>query len=87
VLVVRPDYVGGGSLFHFTRHGEQDAQGTQGNATFEGLEPLLPEDVAETVWDQVSKPERVSLSAIDVVPTPQRSLYVADRDWNERNGR
>jgi 3-hydroxy acid dehydrogenase/malonic semialdehyde reductase len=86
VLVVRPGFVGGDSLFHFTRHGEGDTQGGQGNAVFEGLEPLLPGDVAEAVWAQVNLPERVSLTAVDVVPTAQRSLYVADRDWNKRNG-
>jgi 3-hydroxy acid dehydrogenase/malonic semialdehyde reductase len=86
VLVVRPGFVGGHSLFHYTRHGEANTSGEQGNATFDGLQPLLPEDIAEAVWEQISKPERVSLSAVDVVPTAQRSLYVADREWNSRNG-
>jgi 3-hydroxy acid dehydrogenase/malonic semialdehyde reductase len=85
VLVVRPGFVGGGSAFHFTRHGEGKG-GEQGEQTFEGLQPLECEDVASAVWDQVSKPERVSLTAVDIVPTPQLSLYVNDRGWNQRNG-
>lgn len=85
VLVVRPGFVGGSAAFHYTRHGE-DSGGPQGEATFAGLEPLLPEDVAQVILTQVQQPERVSLRAVDVVPTAQRSLYVADREWNERHG-
>jgi hypothetical protein len=32
----------------------------------------------------LSQKDRVSVKALDVVPTAQRSLQVFDREWNER---
>lgn len=89
VLVVRPGFVGGDAEFHAVRHvapGTDPSKGQDAKqATFEGVEPLLPEDVAETILAQLKTPRRVSLRAVDVVPTPQRSMYVLDREWNQRN--
>lgn len=85
VLVVRPGFVGGDANFHYTRHGEGH-NGPQGSSTWEGMQPLVPDDVARVILSQVSQPERVSLRSVDIVPTSQRSMYVADRTWNERNG-
>jgi NADP-dependent 3-hydroxy acid dehydrogenase YdfG len=51
-----------------------------------GFEPLVAEDVArQCIW-QLSSQERVSIKAVDVVPTAQRMLYVIDKEWNGRNG-
>lgn len=52
----------------------------------EGFEPLLSEDVAEAAAWMLQAKERVSIKAIDVVPSAQRSLSVFDREWNQRNG-
>lgn len=51
-----------------------------------GFEPLLAEDVAEAAAWMLSSKERVSVKALDVVPTAQRSLPVFDREWKQRNG-
>lgn len=50
----------------------------------EGFEPLVAEDVAETAVFMLSQKDRVSVKALDVVPTAQRSLQVFDRKWNSR---
>ena len=51
----------------------------------QGFEPLLAEDVAEaTAWMLQGK-DRISVKAVDVVPSAQRSLSVFDRDWKQRN--
>ncbi|GMF49939.1 unnamed protein product [Phytophthora fragariaefolia] len=51
----------------------------------EGYEPLLSSDVADAISWVLEKPERITVKAIDVVPTAQRSLSVFDREWNSRN--
>ncbi|KAF1966613.1 hypothetical protein BU23DRAFT_661823 [Bimuria novae-zelandiae CBS 107.79] len=51
-----------------------------------GVGPLLAEDVAEAAAWMVGGEERVSVKAVDVVPSAQRSLSVFDRGWKERNG-
>lgn len=56
------------------------------NGFMEGFEPLLSEDVAEGAAWMLQAKERVSIKALDVVPSAQRSLSVFDRDWNKRNG-
>lgn len=50
-----------------------------------GMEPLVAEDVAEAAMMMLMQPERVSIKAMDIVPTAQRTLQVMDRTWNERN--
>lgn len=50
----------------------------------QGFEPLVADDVAEAVAFMLSQKDRVSIKALDVVPTAQRSLQVFDREWNDR---
>jgi hypothetical protein len=49
-----------------------------------GFEPLVAPDVADAAAFMLSQKDRVSVKALDVVPTAQRSLQVFDREWNER---
>jgi 3-hydroxy acid dehydrogenase/malonic semialdehyde reductase len=51
----------------------------------EGFEPLIAEDVAEGAVFMLKQKERVSVKALDIVPTAQRSLQVIDKGWNERS--
>ena len=51
-----------------------------------GMEPLVAEDVAEAASWMLSTQERVSVTALNVEPTAQRSLQVMNKTWNERNG-
>ena len=50
-----------------------------------GFEPLVAPDVAEAAAFMLSQKDRVSVKALDVVPTAQRSLQVFDREWNSRD--
>jgi 3-hydroxy acid dehydrogenase/malonic semialdehyde reductase len=51
-----------------------------------GFEPLIASDVADAAAFMLSQKDRVSIKALDVVPTAQRSLQVFDREWNSRDG-
>ncbi|KAH7126453.1 hypothetical protein B0J13DRAFT_483961 [Dactylonectria estremocensis] len=51
---------------------------------FEGYEPLLAEDLANSVVYMLSAPERISIKSLDCVPTAQRALTRFDREWNSR---
>lgn len=79
VLAVRPGVVA--TNFHEQRVG-YDKDKYEG--FIEGYEPLVADDVAETVAWVLERPDRVSVKALDVVPTAQRSLTVFDRNWNDR---
>lgn len=79
VLAVRPGVVA--TNFHEQRVG-YDKDKYEG--FIEGYEPLVADDVAETVAWVLERPDRVSVKALEVVPTAQRSLTVFDRNWNER---
>lgn len=50
----------------------------------DGFEPLIAEDIVEGVVFMLNQKERVSVKALDIVPTAQRSLQVIDKKWNER---
>lgn len=50
----------------------------------EGFEPLISEDIAEGAVFMLNQKERVSVKALDIVPTAQRSLQVIDKSWNQR---
>jgi 3-hydroxy acid dehydrogenase/malonic semialdehyde reductase len=50
----------------------------------QGFEPLVAQDVADAAAYMLSQGDRVSIKALDVVPTAQRSLQVFDREWNGR---
>lgn len=79
VSVLRPGCVV--SHFHLQRvKYDQNAM----DEFFYGYEPLVPEDLAEAVWYMVSCPERITIKALDCVPTAQRALTRFDREWNAR---
>lgn len=85
VLALRPGVVAD-TTFHKQRVGFDKGQY---DTFMKGFEPLLANDVAEqVVWvlAQGRKKERVSVKALDIVPTAQRMLYVIDKEWNDRNG-
>jgi 3-hydroxy acid dehydrogenase/malonic semialdehyde reductase len=71
VLVVRPGFVEGSTNFHGNRLGNKEAEAE----VFEGLEPLLEDDIASAVVYQVEAPERVSVKAIDLVPTGETRMH------------
>jgi NADP-dependent 3-hydroxy acid dehydrogenase YdfG len=52
---------------------------------FYGYDPLAADDLADAVLYMLSRPERISVKALDCVPTAQRALTRFDRDWNDRN--
>lgn len=51
---------------------------------FYGYEPLVAEDIAESAVYMLNLPSRVSIKALDCVPTAQRALTRFDREWNAR---
>ncbi|KAH6878610.1 short chain dehydrogenase/ reductase-like protein [Alternaria rosae] len=80
VLALRPGVVA--TNFHEQRVGNDK----QSYDTFmSGFEPLVAPDVAEAAAFMLSQKERVSVKALDIVPTAQRSLPVFDREWNSRD--
>ncbi|KAI4651597.1 uncharacterized protein J4E79_009077 [Alternaria viburni] len=80
VLALRPGVVA--TNFHEQRVGYEK----QSYDTFmSGFEPLVAPDVAEAAAFMLSQKDRVSVKALDVVPTAQRSLQVFDREWNSRD--
>lgn len=50
----------------------------------QGYEPLIADEVAENAVWMLERGEKVSIKALDVVPTAQRSIQVFDRNWNTR---
>ena len=81
VLALRPGVVA--THFHEQRVGFDKGMY---DGFMEGFEPLVSEDVAEAAAWMLQSQERVSVKALDVVPTAQRGLPVFDREWNSRNG-
>ena len=45
----------------------------------------MADDVAKAAVYTLQQPERLSIKALDVMPTAQRSLPVFDREWNGRH--
>ncbi|CAD0048364.1 unnamed protein product, partial [Aureobasidium pullulans] len=80
VLALRPGVVG--THFHRQRVGFDDGMYDD---FMDGYRPLVPEDVAESAVYMLSAPMSVSIKALDVVPSAQRSLTVFDREWSKRN--
>lgn len=76
VLALRPGFVR--TNFHFQRVG-RDEKAFEG--VFEGTDELGPEDVAEAAMWQLKAPERISVKALDIVPSSQRALSAVDRGW------
>ncbi|KAE8153347.1 hypothetical protein BDV25DRAFT_127289 [Aspergillus avenaceus] len=79
VLALRPGCVA--TNFHSLRVGH-DREMYEG--FFEGYEPLVAPDIAQGVVYMLQQPVNLSVKAMDIVPSAQRSLNVFDRKWNER---
>ncbi|UPX13237.1 uncharacterized protein EKO05_0003757 [Ascochyta rabiei] len=79
VLCLRPGVVA--TNFHEQRVGYDKSQY---DSFMDGFEPLVAEDVAEGAVFMLTQKERISVKALDIVPTAQRSLPVFDKKWNER---
>ncbi|SPJ70653.1 related to ketoreductases [Fusarium torulosum] len=79
VLVLRPGVVE--THFHLQR--VQYNQAAMDEFT-QGYEPLVAEDLAQSVLYMLSLPPRISIKAMDCVPTAQRALTNFDREWNSR---
>ncbi len=67
VTVVDPGMVGGTEFSNVRFHGD-DARAA---AVYAGAEPLLPEDVAETVFWVATLPARVNVNSIEIMPVGQ----------------
>lgn len=81
ILVHRPGFVD--TEFHQRRNNYDEAKTA---AMFEGVAPLVADDIATGVLWQCAQPERVSVVLMETLPTSQRSLYSVDREWEKRNG-
>lgn len=80
VLVLRPGCVD--THFHLQR--VQYDQGAM-DEFFQGYDPLVAEDLAQSVLYMLSLPCRISIKALDCVPTAQRALTRFDREWKSRH--
>jgi 3-hydroxy acid dehydrogenase / malonic semialdehyde reductase len=67
VTVVDPGMVGGTEFSSIRFHGDD----TRAAKVYQGAEPLLPEDVAETVHWIATLPARVNVNAIELMPVGQ----------------
>jgi 3-hydroxy acid dehydrogenase / malonic semialdehyde reductase len=67
VTVVDPGMVGGTEFSSIRFHGDH----TRAAKVYEGAEPLLPEDVAETIYWIATLPARVNINAIELMPVGQ----------------
>ncbi|HVW98068.1 MAG TPA: SDR family oxidoreductase [Mucilaginibacter sp.] len=47
---------------------------------YEGFEPLVAEDIAETIWFAVSRPKHVNINDLVVMPTAQANAVTIVRD-------
>ncbi|GFZ42555.1 hypothetical protein JCM24511_00271 [Saitozyma sp. JCM 24511] len=81
VLINRPGTVR--TEFH-TRRNLYDLDKTDG--FLGGMCPLAAEDIAVSVFWQCLQPERISVITMETLPTAQRSLYAADKGYEQRNG-
>jgi len=48
-------------------HGDKE----RAKKVYEGIEPLVAQDVAETIWFVASRPAHVNINEIVMVPTAQ----------------
>lgn len=81
VLALRPGVVGG-TNFHEQRVGYDKEQYDD---FMDGFVPLAASEVAEAAIVMLTTSAKVSIKALDVVPTAQRTLQVIDKSWSERN--
>ena len=80
VLALRPGVVA--TNFHKQRVGYDK---NQYDDFMDGFEPLAAKEVAEAAIFMLTTSEKLSIKALDVVPSAQRTLQVIDQTWNERN--
>ncbi|KAL4759051.1 SDR family oxidoreductase [Aspergillus foveolatus] len=80
VLALRPGVVA--TNFHSLRVGHDKEMYDK---FMEGYTPLESNDIADAAIYMLSQPLNISVKALDVVPSAQRSLNVFDRSWSERN--
>ncbi|KAL4874521.1 hypothetical protein BJY04DRAFT_12979 [Aspergillus karnatakaensis] len=80
VLALRPGVVA--TNFHSLRVGHDKEKY---DSFMEGFTPLESDDIAGAAIYMLNQPLNVSVKALDVVPSAQRSLTVFDRQWNQRN--
>ena len=57
-------------------HGDEE----RADAVYRGFEPLSAADVADVVWFVASRPARVNVFDVLLVPTAQRDAFVVDRE-------
>jgi 3-hydroxy acid dehydrogenase/malonic semialdehyde reductase len=67
VTVIDPGMVGGTDFSSIRFHGDD----RRAAKVYEGAEPLLPEDVAETVHWVATLPPRVNVNAVELMPVGQ----------------
>ncbi|KAK5999978.1 hypothetical protein QM012_005066 [Aureobasidium pullulans] len=81
VLALRPGCVA--TNFHSQRVGHDKQMYEE---FFAGYTPLEAKDIADAATYMLKQPVHISVKAMDVVPTAQRSLATFDREWDKRNG-
>jgi len=52
-------------------HGDKE----RADKVYDGFEPLVAEDVAETIWFAASRPPHVNINELTVMPTAQASVF------------
>ncbi|KAH0387652.1 NADP-dependent L-serine/L-allo-threonine dehydrogenase ydfG, partial [Aureobasidium melanogenum] len=80
VLALRPGCVA--TNFHSQRVGHDKQMYDE---FFDGYTPLEAKDIADAATYMLKQPIHISVKAMDVVPTAQRSLATFDRGWDKRN--
>ncbi|KAG9705892.1 hypothetical protein KCU73_g17831, partial [Aureobasidium melanogenum] len=80
VLALRPGCVA--TNFHSQRVGHDKQMYDE---FFDGYTPLEAKDIADAATYMLKQPVHISVKAMDVVPTAQRSLATFDRGWDKRN--
>lgn len=55
------------------------------DSVYQGLEPLMAEDIAETILWAVMQPQHVNINEIEVMPTAQANAYYTHRTDNNKN--
>lgn len=67
VCCLIPGLIGGTEFSNVRFHGDQNTA----NAVYQNCEPLIPEDIAETVVWVLSQPERVNINRMEIMPVCQ----------------
>ncbi|KAH9234461.1 hypothetical protein K456DRAFT_1761733 [Colletotrichum gloeosporioides 23] len=80
VLALRPGVVT--TNFHSQRVGHDKEKY---ESFIEGYDPLISDDIAQAALYMLDQPPNISIKALDVVPTAQRSLNVFDKTWTDRS--